>query len=918
MPIITSDGGGDTAAVSVAESTTLVTTLTASDPDAGQTLSFSISGGEDAGLFEIRNGNELHFKAAPDFEAPAPAHVFADNAYDVVVGTSDGNGGVDTQTLTVTVTDANDSPRILPAAFGPDLVTNGGFETGLFGWSAENGVEALGDFDAFGRQSQGTLFANFNGRGGPSGGVLVQTIPTEAGKTYVLSFDAGVYGFGNQTNALHVEALDGGATPLLSTTIDDTTPNAAGSGGSYTPYALTFTATGPSTTIRFTDGSTGDLLSVDLQVDNVQVHEQGHTISENNTFVTNVPATDPDAGQPLTYSIAGGVDAALFTIDADTGALSFAAAPNLEVPTDANGDNLYDVTVQVSDGSLTDNQAIAVSIANVNEAPYAANPLGVVTATLNQPFTFTIPAGTFVDPDAGDTVSFLYATGNSDGPLPGWLSFNAATGTLSGTLRPEDLGLERDIKVWVTDSNGAVAHTQSNYLTINVIAPPTITSDGGGDTAAVAVGENSDAVTIVSATGYNGQPLTYSIAGGADAALFTIDANTGALSFAAAPNFEVPTDANGDNLYDLVVQAADGAGSADAQVIAVTVTNVGGVSPPASNAATQTGTGEEDTLTGLGGANTLQGLGGNDILAGGGGADTLDGGTGTDDMTGGTGSDTYIVDNAGDTVTELAGQGTDTVRTSLGQYTLGANVENLAFIGIEPFQGTGNVLANTITGGTGGDVLNGGAGVDTLIGGAGNDTYIVDRPGDSIIETSTGGIDSVLAVGGSNFTLGGNVENLTYAGDYAGITRFTLNGNGLANILTGGNGVDTLDGGNGNDTLLGLGGGDRLFGGGGNDTIEGGAGNDLLDGGASSDTFVFKPGFGSDRITGFDANPSGGQDLIELSGIGITADNFAAHVVITDVGADTLVTIDGDASQTIRLEGVGNASTVNVDDFRFL
>src|SRR5947209_16078127 len=52
-----------------------------------------------------------------------------------------------------------------------------------------------------------------------------------------------------------------------------------------------------------------------------------------------------------------------------TGALSFISAPNFEAPTDVGADNVYNVTVQVSDGSLTDTQAIAVTVTNVNEAP---------------------------------------------------------------------------------------------------------------------------------------------------------------------------------------------------------------------------------------------------------------------------------------------------------------------------------------------------------------------------------------------------------------------------------------------------------------------------------------------------------------------------------------------------------------------
>ena len=61
---------------------------------------------------------------------------------------------------------------------------------------------------------------------------------------------------------------------------------------------------------------------------------------------------DPD-GAAATYSLVGGADLALFAINASTGVLTFVAAPNFEAPTDAGANNVYDVTVQVSDGTLT-------------------------------------------------------------------------------------------------------------------------------------------------------------------------------------------------------------------------------------------------------------------------------------------------------------------------------------------------------------------------------------------------------------------------------------------------------------------------------------------------------------------------------------------------------------------------------------
>jgi endoglucanase len=96
-----------------------------------------------------------------------------------------------------------------------------------------------------------------------------------------------------------------------------------------------------------------------------------------------------------------------------------------------------------------------------------------------------------------------------------------------------------------------------------------------GDTAAVSIPENTSAVTTVTATDPDaGQTLSYSISGGAEAAKFIIGPSTGALSFVTAPNFELPTDAGGNNVYDVIVQVSDGQGGLDTQAIAVTVSDV--------------------------------------------------------------------------------------------------------------------------------------------------------------------------------------------------------------------------------------------------------------------------------------------------------------------------------------------------------
>jgi Ca2+-binding RTX toxin-like protein len=126
-----------------------------------------------------------------------------------------------------------------------------------------------------------------------------------------------------------------------------------------------------------------------------------------------------------------------------------------------------------------------------------------------------------------------------------------------------------------------------------------------------------------------------------------------------------------------------------------------------------------DVLLGNAAANVLSGGAGNDVLEGRGGNDKLDGGTGNDDMRGGVGDDEYIVDAAGDKVTELAGEGTDRVLSSI-DYTLEDNVEDLDLTG-SAISGTGNNLDNRINGNALGNRLSGGGGNDLLSGAAGND-----------------------------------------------------------------------------------------------------------------------------------------------------------------------------------------------------
>ena len=153
-----------------------------------------------------------------------------------------------------------------------------------------------------------------------------------------------------------------------------------------------------------------------------------------------------------------------------------------------------------------------------------------------------------------------------------------------------------------------------------------------------------------------------------------------------------------------------------------------------------TGSAFDDLLVGDGASNVLSGGLGRDTLLGLGGNDRLVGGSGAaNQMQGGQGDDTYVL-TASDTVVELSGEGTDTVETTLSAYTLGTNVENLAYLGTGAFTGTGNAAANTLTGGTGADVLKGLGGDDILHGGAGTDVAVMQGlQADYLIEAVDGG-----------------------------------------------------------------------------------------------------------------------------------------------------------------------------------
>jgi CSLREA domain-containing protein len=335
--------------------------------------------------------------------------------------------------------------------------------------------------------------------------------------------------------------------------------------------------------LRVSDGRGGVATdSATLTVDNVAptiTSPATVSLAENSSAVQTVTATDPN--DPVTFAIAGGADAGAFSIHATTGVLSFVVAPDHEIPTDAGGDNVYDVTVQVSDGDGgTDTQAIAVSVNPLNDnAPRITSDGGGASAEVTVPengTAVTMVSATDADLPA-QTLNYSLA-GGVDAAL---FQIDTTSGALSFKVAPDyeaptDSGADNVYEVDVQVSDGTLTDTQAIAVTVTPVndTPPDITSDGGDASAVISVTENSTGVTTVTATDTDrpAQSLTYSIVGGADAGMFEIDPNSGALSFKAPPDYETPADANLDNVYVVDIRVTDGALSDD-QSLAIGVLN---------------------------------------------------------------------------------------------------------------------------------------------------------------------------------------------------------------------------------------------------------------------------------------------------------------------------------------------------------
>ncbi|MBH0208303.1 MAG: hypothetical protein HP495_07260, partial [Nitrospira sp.] len=647
-PTITSQSGGATGTLTVEENSTSVTTVTATDADAGQTLSYSIVGGADAAKFTINSSTgQLSFVSALNFEAPTDSG--GNNVYDVTVQVSDGQGGTDTQDIAVSVANVNEAPTDLVQSTGTgiDLNTDGGNNSYLY---TTSGGAILGGRTAF------SIEAQFSATSAPVSGEhrvllsyattradnevrvgIAQTSSTTCQLTLTVNnsrinlsgydasrlFDGGQHQLGvtwSSTNGGYTFYVDGqqvgsgtglqtGFTTRSSGTLVVGVDQDSVGGGFQTSQVFKGTLQDvrifndvrtaaeissylnrdvPSsesglvadwTMNNLSGGSTADVVAGrNLTVGSVSgtgwVTSTPSLIwrvpenASNGTVVGTVTGTDPDASDTKTYSLtdtAGG----RFAINASTGEITVADGSLLNYE-DATS---HSVTVRVTDaGGQTYDERFSINLANVNEAP---TDLSLSASSVVENATTGTVVGTVSGADSDSRDTKTYSLTDTAG---GRFAINSSTGVITvanGALLNYESAQSHDITVQVTDRGGLTYRETFAINLTNVNETPTISSQGGGSTGSVTVAENGTSVTTVMATDSDvGQTLTYSIVGGADAAQFTINSSTGQLSFLGAPNYEVPTDSGGNNIYDVTVQVSDGQGGTDTQAIAVSVTNV--------------------------------------------------------------------------------------------------------------------------------------------------------------------------------------------------------------------------------------------------------------------------------------------------------------------------------------------------------
>jgi len=309
-------------------------------------------------------------------------------------------------------------------------------------------------------------------------------------------------------------------------------------------------------------------------------------INENITgIITTVIAIDTDIpSQDLIYSL-NSTDSSLFSIDSETGEVSFTTSPDYENPTDNNLDNVYEVEMIVTDSyGLTDYREMEVIVLDVEENQTPTN-IEISNDTIVENLTQGSIVGTLTttDTDEGDShiYSLVIGEGYEDNER---FTILENTDILKTNFTPDyELPIDQGdtvgnntytVRIQTDDGNGGTYQESFVILVTDTNENPTITSSEND----ISIVENTiENLITVTATDIDlpSQTLTYSVSG-TDSSFFTINPTTGVLIFTNSPDYELPLDSNSDNIYNVtVIVTDDGTGNlTDSQILNVIVTNV--------------------------------------------------------------------------------------------------------------------------------------------------------------------------------------------------------------------------------------------------------------------------------------------------------------------------------------------------------
>lgn len=702
------------------------------------------------------------------------------------------------------------------------------------------------------------------------------------------------------------------------------------------------------------------------------VDDADPTIEENTTEVRTFAVTDAEGETPgdgLTFSIVGGADFELFTIDQFTGSLSFVAAPDFETPQDADQDNIYVVTVRVTDsGGLFSDRVVGVTVTDVDEGGGGVElvlPEGIAAFDENTAADTNTPTGTVLGTIAGlvDAVSVssddarfdvVFNDGSGQWELvlidPAALDFEATdAGSLLVTITVTDsLGgqSQHPIAVPIGDVNEAPSSVGLTY------------TSGSGIAEGAATGMVVGALSAIDPDGNLGSsPTTYVLVNSAGGRFAIADNGSG--GFDLVVDNGVLLDFERNTAHNVVVRVTDQAGafadhSITVQVLDVEPENLGGndaaniIYGGAGNDRLSGGGGNDriyggggaDRLFGDAGNDRLYGEDGNDFLYGGDGNDYAYGGAGNDRVYGNAGNDFLYGEDGNDNLyggdgidTIFGGAGIDTIYGDAGNDVLrGGDGNDSIYGGLGDDRIYGEDGDDQLFGNDGRDTMWGGNGRDRLLGGAGDDALYGEAGRDAI--RGEDGNDRLYGGADADWLYGGRGNDTLYGDD----GDDELRGEDGNDILYGGTGNDWMTGGNGNDTLRGENGNEKMWGEAGDDILIGGLGRDVMYGGTGRDQFRFDAiaeigngatrdyihdfTIGEDRIDlrQIDANGAGPGNaaFTLLAGAGTVFGGIAGQLRFYHLGGNRTIVegdIDGDRVSDFQLELGGIRNLTSVDFF---